>query len=130
MTWFNVRFSRDRKMRLYYAACVCLLVAAAGLRFHDLSEKSLRHDEAAAANISRGALSKVVSGTRRGNSSPILYPLVLYAVQQVESTPFSIRVVPATASVLTVAVMLFFAAALRGRSGSRFSGGLARHAFR
>ena len=35
-----VRFSRDRKACLYYAACVVLLVAAAGLRFHDLSEKS------------------------------------------------------------------------------------------
>ena len=102
-----VRFSRDRKACLYYAACVVVLVAAAGLRFHDLSEKSLRHDEAAAANISRGALSEVIPGTRYGNSSPILYPLVLYAIQKVESTIFSVRVVPVMASVLTVAALLF-----------------------
>ncbi len=101
-----VRFSRDRKTRLYYAACICLLVAAAGLRFHDLSEKSLRHDEATTANYSRGALSEVIPKTRCCSSSPILYPLILYAVQKVESTAFSVRVVPASASVLVVAVML------------------------
>ena len=89
------------------AAFVCLLVVAGGLRFHDLSEKSLRHDEAVAANISRGALSEVIAGTRSGNSSPILYPLALWAVQKVDVSAFSIRVLPATASVLTVAVLLF-----------------------
>ena len=113
-------FLRDRKACLYYAACVCLLVAAAGLRFHDLPEKSLRHDEAAAANISRGALSEVIPGTRCCNSSPILYPLVLYAAQKVESTPFSIRIVPATASVLTVAVMLFLLPRLGAARGAAF----------
>ena len=101
-----IRFRRDRKTRLYYAACACLLVVAAGLRFHDLSAHYLRHDEAVTANNSRGTLSEVVSGTRCCNSHPILYPLVLYAVQKVESTRFSIRILPATASVLTVAVML------------------------
>ncbi len=115
-----IAFLRDRKACLYYAACVCLLVAAAGLRFHDLPEKSLRHDEAAAANISRGALSEVIPGTRCCNSSPILYPLVLYAAQKVESTPFSIRIVPATASVLTVAVMLFLLPRLGAARGAAF----------
>ena len=52
MTRRIVDFGRDRKTRLYYAACVVLLVAAAGLRFHDLSEHQLRFDEAAAANYS------------------------------------------------------------------------------
>ena len=86
---------------------VGLLVVAAGLRFYDLPGNSLSHDEAAAANISRGALSEVIPGTRNGNSSPILYPLALWVVQKVESTPFSVRLLPAAASVLTVAVMLF-----------------------
>ena len=100
-------FSRDRKTRLYYAACICLLVAAAGLRFHDLSEHQLRFDEAVVANHSKGTFSEVISNTRHHNSSPILYPLILYAVQKVESTIFSVRIVPATASVLTIALMLF-----------------------
>ena len=102
-----VRFSHDHKTRLYYAACVVLLVVAAGLRFHDLPEKSLRTDEAVTANISRGALSEVIPGTRYRNSSPILYPLALYAVQKVDVSAFSARVLPALASVLTVAVLLF-----------------------
>ena len=113
-------FGRARKTRLYYAAGICLLVVAAGLRFHDLSEKSLRHDEAATANYSRGALSEVISKTRCCSSSPILYPLILYAVQKVESTPFSIRVVPATASVLTVALMLFLLPRLGVARGAAF----------
>ena len=101
-------FVCDRKdARLYYAACVCLLVAAAGLRLHDLSDKSLRHEEAAAADLATGTPSEIIRGTRLYNSSPILYPFVLHAVQKVETTPFSIRVVPAVASVLTVVAMLF-----------------------
>ena len=117
-------FGRVRKTRLYYAACICLIVAAAGLRFHDLPEKSLRHDEAVTANISRGALSEVIPGTRLGSSSPILYPLILYAVQKVESTPFSIRVVPASASVLVVAVMLFLLPRLGVARGVAFQAAL------
>ncbi len=91
----------------YHAACVCLLAAAAGLRFHDLAEKSVRGDEAVAAHIAAGGLLEVISGTAAHNSSPILYPLVLHAVQKVESSAFSIRAVPAAASILTVAAMLF-----------------------
>ena len=119
-----VRFSQDHKTRLYYAASICLLVAAAGLRFHDLSEHWLRFDEAAAANYSRGALSEVISNTRYHNSSPILYPLVLYAVQKFESTIFSVRIVPATASVLTIAVMLFLLPRLGVARGAAFLAGL------
>ena len=93
--------------RLLLAAFVCLLVVAAALRFDDLPGNSVWYDEAVAANNSSGALAEVVSNTRHRNSSPILYPLALWAVQKVDVSAFSIRVLPATASVLTVAVMLF-----------------------
>ena len=99
-----VRVSRER---LALAAFVCLLLVAAGLRFYDLPGHSVQHDEAVTANNSSGTLLEVVSNTRHRNSSPILYPLALWTVQKVESTPFSIRILPATASVLTVAVLLF-----------------------
>ena len=115
-----VRFGHEHKAGLYYAACAVLLVAAAVLRFHDLSEKPLRHDEAVVANISGGAFSEVVSGTRCCSSSPILYPLILYAVQQVESTHVSLRIVPATASVLTVAAMLLLLPRLGVARGAAF----------
>ena len=77
------------------------------LRLYDLPGHSISHDEAVAANNSSGALSEVIPNTRHDNSSPILYPLALYAVQKAESSPFSIRVVPAAASVLTIAALLF-----------------------
>ena len=95
------------KTRLYYAACICLLITAAALRFYDLPGRSMGYDEAVAANNSRGSLREVLHHTRNHNSSPILYPLVLYAVQKVESSPSSVRIVPAIASVLTVAAILF-----------------------
>ena len=95
------------KTRLYYAACICLLIAAAALRFYDLPGGSLGYDEAVAANNSRGSLGEVLDRTRNNNSSPILYPIVLYAVQKVESSRTSVRIVPAIASVLTVAALLF-----------------------
>ena len=86
---------------------VGLLVVAAGLRFYDLPDHYLWSDEAVAADNASGSLAELVPNTRRHNSSPILYPLVLWVVQKVESTPFSVRLLPAAASVLTVAVLLF-----------------------
>ncbi len=92
---------------LYYLACLVLLIAAAALRFYNLSEHSLWLDEAAVANNSRGTFWEVVLYTRHRNSSPILYPYILWAVQLVESSPLSVRFIPALASTLTVAVFLF-----------------------
>ena len=86
---------------------VGLLVVAAGLRFYDLPGQSTSYDEAAASRNAGGALSEVIPNTRVSNSSPILYPLALWAVQKVDVSAFSIRLLPAAASVLTIAVMLF-----------------------
>ena len=93
--------------RLALVALVCLLVVAAALRFYDLPEHSLRYDEAVAAANSSGSLAEVVSNTHTQNSSPILYPLALWVVQKVDVSAFSIRLLPAMASVLTVGAMLF-----------------------
>ena len=92
--------------RLCIIACVCLLVVAAALRFYNLSNNSLWFDEARAAVNSRGALSEVVVKTRHENSSPILYPLALWAVQKAASTDLSVRFLPAAASALTVVALL------------------------
>ena len=113
-------FGRNHKTRLYYAAGICLLVVAAGPRFQDLAERQLSFDDAATANYSGGTFSEVISNTRHHNSSPILYPLILYAVQKVESTIFSVRIVPATASVLTIALMLFWLPRLGVARGAAF----------
>ena len=92
--------------RRYIIACVCLLIVAAALRFYNLSDNSLWFDEAKAAINSRGALSEVAINTRHENSSPILYPLALWAVQKAASTEFSVRVIPAAASALMVGALL------------------------
>ena len=94
------------KIPWYYLAALLLLIIAAALRFHDLSGNTIYADEAAIAFNSRGSLAGVIINTRINNSSPILYPLLSYIIQQVDRSAFSIRVVPAIASVLTVAVIL------------------------
>lgn len=91
----------------YCLAGIGLLILAAGLRFYSLNEDSLWHDELVVALNSRGSLSEVFANTRQNNSSPILYPLALYAVQKLESSTFSVRFLSAAASVLTVAALLF-----------------------
>ena len=94
--------------RRYAIACVCLLVVAVALRFYGLAEYALLYDETRAALNSRGTLPEVLDNTRRRNSSPILYPIALWAVQKAASTEFSVRLMPAAASALTVAALLFW----------------------
>jgi len=100
--WYKVSGTR-----LYYTAAVCLIIVVSALRFYDLPADGLGGDETVAALNSRGTLAEVLWHTRYNNSSPILYPLALWAVQKVESSTLSIRIIPAIASVLTVASLLF-----------------------
>ena len=93
--------------RRYVIAGVCLLLVAVSLRFYNLSESSLRFDEAKAALNSGRAIYDVVLYTQNENTSPILYPLALWAVQKAQSTDFSVRFLPAAGSALTVAALLF-----------------------
>ena len=89
-------------------ACICLFIAAAALRFYDLSKNSMYRDEAISAVTSRGAISEVIANSRHyPHSSPILYPLALWAIQKAASTEFSVRLAPAISSALTVAALLF-----------------------
>ncbi len=104
--WSEIRRVGGAGVFWYAAACAVLLTAAAALRFWMLPEYYLYSDEAIAANNASGSLADVIDNTRRRNSSPILYPLALWAVQLVERSAFSIRVMPAAASVLTVAALL------------------------
>ncbi len=92
--------------RRYVIGGVCLLIVAVALRFYGISEYSLGYDEALAALNSKGAFAEVIDHTRYRNSSPILYPIALWAVQQIESSNFSVRVMPAVASALTVGALL------------------------
>ena len=90
---------------------------AAGLRFHNLPSNSLWLDEAIVATNAQGTISEVVGNTRHNNSSPILWPLGLWAIQKVQSSHVSLRIVPAIASTLAVATLVL----LLPRSGVRRS---------
>ena len=94
---------------------LCLIIAAAASRFHELTEFSLRHDEAMASEISAVPLSELLQTIKERGSMPALYPLALWLAQKVETSTFSVRVLPAAASALSVAAMLllFPAAGLR-----------------
>ena len=94
---------------------LCLIIAAAASRFHELAEFSLRHDEAMASEISAVPLSELLQNINKWGSTPALYPLALWLAQKVETSTFSVRALPAAASALSVAAMLllFPAAGLR-----------------
>ena len=98
--------TRWTKRRLSYAACFCLILAAAALRFHDLAGDSVTQDEVVFANNSRGTIGETLSRTRARSSAPMLYPTLLWAVQKVERSAASIRFLPALASTLTVAAIV------------------------
>ena len=90
---------------LYILACICIVSAAAILRFNDLPLNSLWFDEAIAANNAKGSFSELIWNTRHRNSSPIGYPLILYVIQNWQSSTLSVRIVPAVSSVLTVTIL-------------------------
>ena len=92
---------------VYFAACIAMVVTAATLRFYDLAGNALWLDEAVVANNSRESFWEVAVYTRHSNSSPLLYPYLLWIVQLVKSSEFSVRFIPALASTLTVAFFLF-----------------------
>ena len=91
--------------RRYWAACLLLTLFAAALRFNGLGEDGLTYDEFRGVLNARGSIEDVLENTRWMNSRPIVYPLILWGVQMIENSPFSIRVIPAMASTLTVACL-------------------------
>ena len=102
----------------WFCLVLCLLIAAATSRFHELDKFSLRHDEAVASEISAGSLSELVQNLREQGSTPALHPLALWLTQKVETTTFSVRVLAAAASALTVAAMLLLFPAVGLRRGA------------
>lgn len=102
----------------YYAAAIGLLIVAAALRFYELGQPLVHHDEATLAIITGGTLAEVIHNNRATNSVSLLYSLALYGIQQIDNSPFSIRFVPALSGVLTVAVILLLPRFGVGRSAA------------
>ena len=101
------RGALSRSDALYILSCVALLSIAAMLRFGGLSDEGLWYDEYVAAESAGYTISDLIDRTRDSNSTPLLYPFILYFVQKLDVSAFSLRIVPATASFLTVAALLF-----------------------
>ena len=95
-----------RRRALHVVLCLALVAAAAALRLPDLSRHAPWFDEAIAANNASGSFAETVARTRAHNSSPILYPLALWAVQKIDRSPAALRAVPAAASIFAVAALL------------------------
>ena len=112
--------------RRYAIGCVCLLIVAGALRFYELGASSLWHDEAIAAVNSRGSLMEVIAnaGGRYSNTSPALYPVMLWVVQKAGESEFSARVLPALASLLTVGALLLWMPRLGVARRAAFMAGL------
>lgn len=121
------RVGRRRAAGLGYGAAVAaVLLLAAGLRFHDLAERSFTYDEAVVTLSSAGAFSEILGNTRAYGTAPILFPIALWAVQQVAATDFGVRFLSAASSLLTVAILLLVLPRVGlGRGAAFFAGSLA-----
>ena len=97
--------SRPGYTRWYWAACILLTLFAAMLRFNNLGENGLSYDELSLAVHSRGDIESIIEQTRYRHNAPILHPLILAGVQEIEISPFSVRFIPAVAGTLTVAAL-------------------------
>ena len=91
----------------YYAAALCLLLAAVLTRFYQLPEHTLIYDEANVVTNARGDFEQLLYNTRYRDTPPLLMPLLLYGVQRSDDSVLAVRLPAATASVLTIALMLF-----------------------
>ena len=70
----------------YWIACTCVIALATGLHLHELSANSLWLDEALVAYVTEGTFSETLQRVREDHSAPLLYTLVLWLVQKVESS--------------------------------------------
>jgi 4-amino-4-deoxy-L-arabinose transferase-like glycosyltransferase len=73
-------------------------------RVYHLGHKSLWFDEASVFHISRGSLGDVISQSAQGHSAPPLYPLLVNLASASNDSEFSVRIVAAAASILSIPV--------------------------
>ena len=99
----------------YWIAGACVIVLAAGLRLYQLSAHSIWLDEALVAYFTEGTFSETLERVRERDSGPILHRLALWLVQKVDSSAFSVRLVPAIASVFVVVAILLLLPRFVGR---------------
>lgn len=105
-------------------ACALLIALAAALRFHDLGGSTLRYDEAAILDFAARTWADMCKQVESYHSAPLGYPAILWLIQQLDVSVVSARIVPATASVLAVAVMALWLPAVGVARPAAFLGAL------
>jgi hypothetical protein len=91
-----------------------IVLVGIGLRVPHLTTRSLWFDEALAANNSRGSLAETVTNTRTDNSSPILYPILLYVLEKIGHDELTLRGPSFVSSILLIALILLMGRNLIG----------------
>lgn len=115
-------FLMERSRTLCLTAVLLLVVAAVVLRFQYIEIRSLWYDEALAVQLSRGSFMEVLKNTRELNSSPILYPAVLWLVEKVSDRPLWVRFPAFAASVLAVILVVAYLYRRNSPTAALFSG--------
>lgn len=110
--------------RTFLAWCALILLIGGGFRFHRLGQRSLWLDEAKTANISAQSISDVVAKTRRGGSSPVVYPLLLHLVEWVDRSALGVRLISAVASLAALAAVLALPLVGVGRETALIAGAI------
>lgn len=87
---------------------ILVVAVAAGLRLYYIESRSLWFDEAMAVNLSKGSIQEVIENTRNWNSSPILFPTILWLVEKVSDRPLWVRFPAFAASLSAVVLVLVF----------------------
>lgn len=93
--------------RWFCTLAVLIILVGIALRLPHFATRSLWFDEAVAANNTRGSLAETLRNTRTDNSCPILYPLILFAVQKVRSDPITVRLPALVSSVLLIILVVW-----------------------
>ena len=110
--------------RRHAIACALLIALAAALRFHDLGGSTLRYDEGALLDFVAGTWAEMREEVESYHSAPLGYPAILWLIQKLDVSVVSARIVPATASVLAVAVMALWLPAVGVARLAAFLGAL------
>lgn len=96
----------DRSIGIYLILAVLLILVATYLRFDNLSARSMWIDEAVAAINSQESIQETIKNTRQHNTSPIVFPVILYAVQRFGRSTDIVRMPSAVFSLIAVLIIL------------------------
>ena len=94
-----------RPTRPFLTGSVPIILLASSLRIYHVSQRSLRLDEAGAADIFPGTAVETLALIRALHRAPIVHPLLIQTTEAVSTRPLVVRLPSLLASILTVCRM-------------------------